>query len=479
MRGITLVFNIYIANKVGSETIGIFSLIMSIYTFAITVATSGLGISCTCIVSEEFAKGNYLNGIKAVKTGKFFALLLGIVAGILIILFSPIISHFWLKDAVSSLPLYAIAIGLPFISISSVIGGYFSSVDKSYKSAIAQVLELTVKIIFTIFFLNFTISKGIEAICVSLILADVISEIFSFTLNSIMYSFDKRDYCKRNKIPIQMKRRIFSIAFPISVTSCIKSGLSSLKQFLIPLRLELSGLTYSMAVSQYGLISGMVMPVLLFANVFISSFSGLLVPEFSRLLAGKNYNRLKTVSNTIFHISFIFSICVSSIFFFYADELSLAIYQNLESAKWIKILAPIVIFMYVDNIVDGILKGLNEQVAVMCCNIIDLIVTITIIFFLVPKIGLMGFVISIIVSEILNFTISCIQLKKRINYVIPIFSSIILPIIASFFAYFITSLLKISFSSIVIGLIFNITIFIVVFLIIVSGLNILLRNSGR
>ena len=276
-----------------------------------------------------------------------------------------------------------------------------------------------------------------------------------------------------------MKRRIFSIAFPISVTSCIKSGLSSLKQFLIPLRLELSGLTYSMAVSQYGLISGMVMPVLLFANVFISSFSGLLVPEFSRLLAGKNYNRLKTVSNTIFHISFIFSICVSSIFFFYADELSLAIYQNLESAKWIKILAPIVIFMYVDNIVDGILKGLNEQVAVMCCNIIDLIVTITIIFFLVPKIGLMGFVISIIVSEILNFTISCIQLKKRINYVIPIFSSIILPIIASLFAYFITSLFKISFSSIVIGLIFNITIFIVVFLIIVSGLNILLRNSGR
>ena len=135
--------------------------------------------------------------------------------------------------------------------------------------------------------------------------------------------------------------------------------------------------------------------------------------------------------------------------------------------------------MYVDNIVDGILKGLNEQVAVMCCNIIDLIVTITIIFFLVPKIGLMGFVISIIVSEILNFTISCIQLKKRINYVIPIFSSIILPIIASLFAYFITSLFKISFSSIVIGLIFNITIFIVVFLIIVSGLNILLRNSGR
>lgn len=56
MRGIGMVFNIYVANKVGSEAIGVFSLVMSIYNFAITVATSGLSIACTCIVSEEFAK---------------------------------------------------------------------------------------------------------------------------------------------------------------------------------------------------------------------------------------------------------------------------------------------------------------------------------------------------------------------------------------------------------------------------------------
>ena len=52
MRGIGLIFNIYVANKVGSEAIGIFSLIMSVYNFAITVATSGIGIAC--IVAEFF-----------------------------------------------------------------------------------------------------------------------------------------------------------------------------------------------------------------------------------------------------------------------------------------------------------------------------------------------------------------------------------------------------------------------------------------
>ena len=454
-RGAGLIFNIYIANQVGSTAIGIFSLIMSVYNFAITVATSGLSISCTCIVSEEFEKKNYITGIKAVRTCKIFALLLGIFAGFFIILLAPIISKFWLKGAVSNIPIYTIALGLPFISISSVIGGYFSSVGKSYKSAIAQTFELTIKMIASIIFLHFAIPKGVEAICISLILADVISEIFSFSLNSIFYTIDKRKYCQTRNMPIQMKRKIFNIAFPIAITSCIKSGLSSLKQFLIPLRLELSGLTYSMAVSQYGLISGMVMPVLLFANVFITSFSGLLVPEFSRLLAGENYNRLKTVSNTIFQITFAFSICVGSIFFFYSDEISLAIYQNLESAKWIKILAPLVLLMYVDNIVDGILKGINEQVGVMCCNIIDLLVTICIIFFLVPKMGITGYIFSIFVSEILNFVISCFQLRHRIKYHIRLFKSMC----ASFLAFLVTDIFTLSFSSVLYSLIFKICVF--------------------
>lgn len=255
MRGIGLVFNIYVANKVGSEAIGIFSLIMSVYSFAITVATSGLGIACTCIVSEEFAKKNYINGLKAVKTCILFAIFLGLASSFLVIIFAPIISSTWLKSSVSEIPIYLISLGLPLISVSSVIGGYFSSVEKPYNSAISQILETSVKIIVSIFLLYINNNKDVESICISLILADVISEIFSFSLNIIFYLIDRRKYITKRSLPMQMKRKIFKIAFPISITSCIRSGLSSLKQFLIPIRLELSGVSYSLAVSNYGLIS--------------------------------------------------------------------------------------------------------------------------------------------------------------------------------------------------------------------------------
>ncbi len=463
MRGIGMVFNIYVANKVGSEAIGVFSLVMSIYNFAITVATSGLSIACTCIVSEEFAKKNYLNGLKAVKTSIFFATLLGFTSSLLVFIFSPTISNIWLKNAISPTPILTIAFGLPLISISSVINGYFASISKSYMNAIAQILELSVKMLLTLFLLQTDTTKTAESACFYLIIADVISEVFSFTFNVISYNIDIRKYKLSRKEPMQMKKRIINIAFPIAITSCIKSGLSSLKQFLIPIRLELSGLPYSLAISSYGLINGMVMPVLMFASVFISSFSNLLVPEFSRLLAGKNYKRLKYVCDTIFKVTFIFSIGISAIFLFFANDLSLLIYQNLEPAKWIKFLSPLVILMYIDNVIDNMLKGINEQVSVMICNIIDLITTICIIFFIVPIFGVKGYIFSICVSELLNFTISSIQLKHKINYSLNFFNFIFKPILFCFVTYII---IKYIFSSIFIvnNSIIKICIFIAIYL---------------
>ena len=92
MKFVTLVFNIYISNKIGSEAVGVFSLVMAVYLFFITVATSGLSIAVTCIVSEKFAKGNLTAVIKAIRTCIFFSILLGGLAGILIILFSDFIT---------------------------------------------------------------------------------------------------------------------------------------------------------------------------------------------------------------------------------------------------------------------------------------------------------------------------------------------------------------------------------------------------
>ena len=79
---------------------------------------------------------------------------------------------------------------------------------------------------------------------------------------------------------------------------------------------------------------------------------------------------------------------------------------------YIKILSLLIPFMYVDIIIDNILKGLDAQTNVMIINIFDLIISTCFIFFFVPILGIKGYIISIFISEILNLVLS---LKTLLN----------------------------------------------------------------
>lgn len=154
------------------------------------------------------------------------------------------------------------------------------------------------------------------------------------------------------------------------------------------------------------------MPVLIFPSVFLSSFSILLIPEFSSYMADNNKKAINFLVNKILILTSIFSILIASIYFIFSSQISMIIYQTIEYAKWFKLLSPLIIFIYIDNILDSILKGLNKQFGVMCCNIFDLISSIIIIYFLLPIFGIEGYIFSIIFSELLNFIISFFQLYK-------------------------------------------------------------------
>lgn len=463
MKFAALIFNIYISNQIGSEAVGVFSLVMAVYLFFITVATSGLNIAVTVIVSEKFALNKNQQAIKAIRTCIFFSLLLGIAAGGLILLFSNFITSKCLHNMVSSRPLFYIAIGLPFIAMSSCISSYFATIRKAYKNAISQVFEFTIKMFATIILLKINISNGVEAICISLILADVISEICSFTLIFILYIIDIKLKKLEDIRSFGQRINILKIAFPVAVTSYIRSGLSTLKQLIIPTQLEKSGISCSRALSQYGMINGMVLPVITFPTVFTDSYSMLLIPEFSTYVAQKNYKAINYIANKIFKITCAFTMCICSIFFIFSNDLGLAIYNNIEIGYYFKIFTPFIFFMYMDHIIDCILKGLNKQFGVMCCNILDLSITTCFIYFLLPVLGIKGYVLSIFSSEVLNFSISLFQLFKYSGIKPNLIDWIVVPLFCSLVGFFVVNIWRFNFVGLVGNLIFNVFLFVLVY----------------
>lgn len=108
----------------------------------------------------------------------------------------------------------------------------------------------------------------------------------------------------------------------------------------------------------------------------------------------------------------LFSACVFGIFLNFYKELGLYIYKSEIVGKYLLMLSPLVMIIYIDTVVDGMLKGINEQVAVMKINIIDLFSSITFIYFLLPLYSINGYIAVIYISEILNGVLSIIRLKK-------------------------------------------------------------------
>ena len=194
--------------------------------------------------------------------------------------------------------------------------------------------------------------------------------------------------------------------------------------------------------SQYGIINGMVMPIILFPSTFLNSFSGLLIPEFSSFNIRNENIRIKKSIEKIFKYTMFFSFFVVGFFYCFSDNLSVIIYKNIELSKYIKILAPIIIFMYLDNIVDGILKGLDKQVAVMIINIIDLISSIILICILLPLYGIAGYLIVLFISEILNASLSIFILLHSVKIRFDYKKLLLRPILVLLFSIILTNIFK-------------------------------------
>lgn len=417
-RGIDIYFTAYIAQKIGSEQVGIYQLIMSVYLFGITLATSGVNLAVTRVISEELALDNNGGVKKVMSRCLYMTLITSIFTSLIFWVNADFIVLKCLHSKVSKSVIYLFALALPPIAMSSAIAGYFAGVRRIYKNAIGQFIEHVAKVVVTAGLISLFLPKGLDYACFALILGDLLSEIISFSYIYIIFMFDKRKY--NNSLEISSSsdytHKLLRISIPIAITSYIRSGLTTLKQLIIPSSLEKSGINCSESLSKYGIINGMALPIIMFPDILVKSFSSLLVPEFARYHAKKDYKRIKQMTSLLLFLILSAATLLTIFLYAFSDKLAHFIYKDISIGYYIKIFAPLATFIYVDTVVDSVLRGLDAQVGVMIINILDLIINVGFIYLAVPKLGLTGYIISIYISEILNFTISTMHLLKIVYF---------------------------------------------------------------
>ena len=188
--------------------------------------------------------------------------------------------------------------------------------------------------------------------------------------------------------------------------------MSVIEHSTIPASLERYGHSKQNALHSYGIVIGMVMPLLSFPAIVIFSFASLIIPEISDVYARTDKKRIQYITSRAIKTVLVFSIPVACIFFFFGNELGMLVYQNESAGVYLRIFAFTAPLMYLDKIVDGILKGLNEQLHYLAYNIMDSFIRVILVIILVPRFGIAGIIITVYVSSIFNTGLSLLRLIK-------------------------------------------------------------------
>ncbi|GHV18750.1 hypothetical protein FACS189425_08150 [Clostridia bacterium] len=213
---ISMFFNIYIAKKIGAEAMGVFSLVMSVYMFAMTLAVSGIGLASTRLVAEELAFGRAGGAKRAARRCLIYALIMGTIASALLIMSAEFIGTHFLHSKLTIRPLIALAISLPFVAMSASLTGYFNAVRQVIRSGAGQVLEQFIKIFACAEFLAFLLAEqGLEMACFAIVLGGVVAEIAGFIYRYIVYLMGRKKIIGADAIGDNIGGRMLSIAVPV------------------------------------------------------------------------------------------------------------------------------------------------------------------------------------------------------------------------------------------------------------------------
>ncbi|MBR7100992.1 MAG: oligosaccharide flippase family protein [Clostridia bacterium] len=458
LRGLSVSFNIYLTAKIGAEGMGLITLIGSIYGLFITFATSGINLAVTRLVSSCYSedaigkadKKTYTSLGITVKSGFIYALIFSLTASAVLYVSAPNIGAKILGDRRTVASLKLLSVTLTPIAITSAINGYFNGVRRVYKSVTVQICEQLVKMGLCAVFLALILPKSVESACYIIILSGALSELLSLILSVVLYLTDRQNHVKKEDTSLKIRdiydsdkkkdgfSTVFSLAFPVAVSAYVRAALSTVEHIAIPWGLRKSGIGASSSLASYGILHGMVFPLLFFPSAVLSSFSSLLIPELTSSQSKGNNKSINRIVSSVISLSLLFSIGVSGVLISFSYEIGSFLYGSAEAGEYIRILSPLIPLMYLDGTVDSMLKGLGEQLYSMRVNIADSLLSVILIVTLLPTYGIRGYVAVIFITELFNASLSIIRLLNVTNIDTPLAKWILKPLFSVLFATVVT-----------------------------------------
>lgn len=378
---------------IGEYGISLYSIAVPTYSLLLTIATLAIPISISKLVSEN--KGR---SIRILTSAAFLIISINLVLVFVIFLTKDFLAVNLLKEPKASPIIMAFALTLPFVSISSVLKGYFAGKQNMVPHATSNIIEQIVRLIIILVVLPILKRKSDMLAILGLILLTIISEISSIIV--FLFFLPKKINFNTKILP---SKKITKDILDISIPTVSGRIIGNIGYFFEPIILTnlllFSGYNNSYILSEYGAYNAYSLALLTMPSFFIGAIATSLLPEISKF---NGNNNLKMVKRRI-HQSIIFSLIIGIFFslliFIFRDKLLFSLYNTTKGSDYIKVLAPFFLLFYLEGVLTSSLQALGYAKVTMNITLYGVIIKLFIMAILsLCHIG----IYSLVIAEIIN-----------------------------------------------------------------------------
>ena len=409
VRLIGLAYKVWLSRSISSESLGLYQLGMSVYMLFVTFAASGLPNVVSRYSAARFARNDINGAGSALKNGLKIGWAVSIFSAAFMLAAANMIAGLIIRDANAGIIVLALIPAVLFGGVGAIPTGYLHACGRSWVSALSEIIEQLFKVGFVIsMFHLFGASNQYTGAAIA---AAGISAggIISFIVIRLL----------TGKLPGKTDKNSMSemvkAAAPLTANRLIGSLLQMLTAIIIPLRLAAGGLTQSEALSVYGVLTGMAMPIVFLPSTITSAVCVVLLPDIARTRAYNNIPLLSSkIKRTMFSIGGIalFSAIIISMLARPAGDI---LYNQPMAGSLMLALAPYTVINGLTHICSTILNGLGHEGKTFKISITGGIISLLLTYILTAPLGIYGYILAMLIQSAvcLALNLICIKLSLR------------------------------------------------------------------
>lgn len=428
-RVIGFFYRIYLSRLFGEEGMGIYQLLSPVLALSFSLCAAGIQTAISKYVAASVAKGNCKDSYRYLFTGLFLSLLLSVPCMLLLLMFSDFVAVHFLLEARTASMLRIIALSIPAGAVHSCINGYYYGIKKTMLPSSTQLIEQFMRF-FCVLAADFHARRShtvphINAAVVGLVVGECAAMLIS--LLAIYFRFYREEAgAGKSSLPcsnagafgisrFHAVKNLLVLAFPLTVSRIVVNLLQSVEAVAIPSRLCRYGYDSVTALSVYGVLTGMALPLLFFPNALTGSMSLLLLPMVSEADAKGNTDAVKNTTLKTIQSCLLLGAACTLFFFLSGPFLGRFLFHSELAGRYIRSLSLLCPFLYLCTTLSGILHGLGKAVSVFFVNVFSLSLRLLFVFFLIPAFGIDCYILSMVLSQLLSAFFYLFLLYRKWN----------------------------------------------------------------